>query len=482
MSNQKVAIYREDGLGYPEEKPFHPSNDYPEYPYRGRDLTCCNNQVYTAVRETFRLLGLDEARAGKSDWNPLGAFIRPGDCVLVKPNLVRHYNPLGYSLDSLVTSASVVRAVLDYVVLALRGEGKIIVGDAPLQNCDFNHIITETGLADVVEFSRRQANLDIALLDFRREWAIKDQHGLIKRRMSLDKSRQKHVAVDLGENSHLAEISHRTKDFRVTNYMPDEMIQHHNKTTHEYLVARPVLKADCFINLPKLKTHRKAGLTAALKNTVGINGSKDWLPHHVNGALEEGGDQYLRLCFRKRLISILLDHLESETSYRMRAIYGFLRRIIWKSRNIWPFPDPYFEGSWYGNDTLWRTILDLNWIVFFADVQGQVYLGKPKRRYFALVDGIVAGEREGPVEPTPRSCGVLIAGDNPLSVDTCCAMTMGFDPSCIPVIRHGWHDAYLGYDPDWRLVSNDWSNKIELKDANFSFIPPSGWDGHIQAG
>jgi hypothetical protein len=53
-----------------------------------------------------------------------------------------------------------------------------------------------------------------------------------------------------------------------------------------------VLSADLVVNLPKLKTHKKTGVTLALKNLVGINGDKNWLPHHSQGSVEKGGDEY----------------------------------------------------------------------------------------------------------------------------------------------------------------------------------------------
>jgi len=37
---------------------------------------------------------------------------------------------------------------------------------------------------------------------------------------------------------------------------------------HRYLIAGTVLDADLFINMPKAKTHQKAGITGALKNLV----------------------------------------------------------------------------------------------------------------------------------------------------------------------------------------------------------------------
>src|ERR1022692_1434372 len=48
---------------------------------------------------------------------------------------------------------------------------------------------------------------------------------------------------------------------------------------HRYAVGNTVLSADVILNVPKLKTHMKTGMTGALKNFVGIVGSKDFLPH-----------------------------------------------------------------------------------------------------------------------------------------------------------------------------------------------------------
>ena len=82
------------------------------------------------------------------------------------------------------------------------------------------------------------------------------------------------------------------RDFRVTMYDHRLMQAHHDQRKHEYLVSNSVLDADLIINLAKLKCHSKAGITGALKNLVGINGHKEYLPHHTNGSPAEGGDQY----------------------------------------------------------------------------------------------------------------------------------------------------------------------------------------------
>ena len=58
------------------------------------------------------------------------------------------------------------------------------------------------------------------------------------------------------------------------------------------MISRTALQSDVFINLPKLKTHKKVGVTLNLKNLVGINGNKNWLPHYAIGSPEENGDQF----------------------------------------------------------------------------------------------------------------------------------------------------------------------------------------------
>lgn len=41
-------------------------------------------------------------------------------------------------------------------------------------------------------------------------------------------------------------------------------------------------------------------MTCALKNLVGINANKNWLPHHTEGAPEQGGDQFPRATAKTR--------------------------------------------------------------------------------------------------------------------------------------------------------------------------------------
>ena len=79
--------------------------------------------------------------------------------------------------------------------------------------------------------------------------------------------------------------------FGVTDYSSANTNDHH-RGAHRYLVSNTVLSADVILNVPKLKTHMKTGMTGALKNFVGIVGSKDFLPHFRTGSPRAGGDEY----------------------------------------------------------------------------------------------------------------------------------------------------------------------------------------------
>ncbi|MGO9255079.1 MAG: DUF362 domain-containing protein [Bryobacteraceae bacterium] len=49
-------------------------------------------------------------------------------------------------------------------------------------------------------------------------------------------------------------------------------------------------------------------------------------------------------------------------------------------------------------------------------------------RQFALVDGIVGMEGNGPIQGTPKAAGVLVAGRDPVAVDATCCRIMRIDP------------------------------------------------------
>ena len=163
---QDVSVNIEKGVAYPKIAPFHPSEVYPEW-QKGKSLSHEANHVYGLVRTCIKNLGLDAEHADTAEWNPFGNFISPGDKVLIKPNLVLHFNGSGADVRAVTTHGSVIRPVLDYVVLALKGKGHIIVGDAPQANGHFDEIVSQNGLREVVSWYQKQG-VSISLVDFRK--------------------------------------------------------------------------------------------------------------------------------------------------------------------------------------------------------------------------------------------------------------------------------------------------------------------------
>ncbi len=69
------------------------------------------------------------------------------------------------------------------------------------------------------------------------------------------------------------------------------------------------------------------------------------------------------------------------------------------------------------------------------------HLGKVVRQDMIIVDGIVAMEGNGPLVGNPVHMGLIVAGVDPVAVDSTCARIMGFDPR---EVKHIVRAAELG--------------------------------------
>ena len=258
MKRALVAVSRcaESPCGYPAY-PYGPAERYPELAVSPQPGP---NPVYAAVRQAFYLLGLDRENYGTPRWNPLEAVIQPGQRILIKPNWVFHENGAGDGMLSLVTHSSVLRVVIDYVVLALKGRGQVTVGDAPLQSADFARLMQQTEFQRLMECLDPQG-IELTIKDFRQNVCERDCQGRVLAHREVNDDPEAYCTVDVGCRSHLYPVSSECKRFRVTNYDPRVMCAHHSGGRHEYLIARPVLESDVVISVPKLKMHRKAGVT-----------------------------------------------------------------------------------------------------------------------------------------------------------------------------------------------------------------------------
>ena len=466
-----------------------PSAEYPECPFGAAAGSADRNPAYEGVRESLRLLGLDRGHYGREQWNPLGRIVRPGETVVLKPNFVREFRETqaGHG-DCTITHGSVIRAVLDYVYIALKGHGRIVIADAPHNDADFDAIRRIAGLAEIQEFYRRAAGFDVEVYDLRPEKARKID-GVIVGHEELPGDPAGYVKVNLGRRSALAEVDHLCHLLYGSEYDTREIRSHHHGDVHEYMISKTILDADCVISLAKLKTHKKTGVTLSMKNLVGINGNKNWLPHHREGTPAQGGDQFADNSRKHRIERKVVACFK-----RAFPLLGPLRGLVAKpvkslGRRVFgdTNTDTIRSGNWYGNDTTWRMAIDLNRILLYADAAGGIH-EQPVRRVFSVVDGIVGGEGNGPLDPTPKPAGVIVCGLNPVAVDLACVRLMGFDSGRLPILHRALESHPLPLTSFCErdvMCFSDASGRgrsvVELESKVDPFESHFGWRGHVEA-
>jgi hypothetical protein len=250
MPKHAVAIVQQARTAYAQAPPFHPPEVFPETPCGGGvDAT---NEAYASVRELFRLLGYDAENYGKSVWNPLGWLVKPGETVFLKPNMISEKHYYRDDWEYVITHGSVIRAIVDYVFIALRGEGKIIVGDSPSTEAKFDEIARRMGLPELQELYRQEKGFAIEIIDLR------DEHWIEKDRVVIDTVRlagdpRGGVSVDLARASMFAELDGQGKHYYGAFYDTAETNRHHADGKHEYAISKSPVAADVFISLSRSK-------------------------------------------------------------------------------------------------------------------------------------------------------------------------------------------------------------------------------------
>jgi uncharacterized protein (DUF362 family) len=418
-----------------------------------------------SLRDLFCFLGLDAS-------NPLGRWIKPGMTVVIKPNWVKHEFGNTAGRNVLYTHSALVRGLLDAALRALAGSGRVFVVDAPLQGCDFERFRHQSGLAEMEE---DYARAPVAFCDLRQQWAdIDDASSYVRGVHALKGDPQGYSVSDLGARSRLMCFGVNAL-FGVTDYNAENTNGNHRDGAHRYLVSNTVLGADVILNVPKLKTHMKTGMTGALKNFVGIIGSKDFLPHFRAGSPHNNGDEYPDGNWLSHAASPIRELLQTRAPLWMWKLARTGARAA---------SSPLIHGGgWYGNDTLWRTVHDLVDIARNYGPEGA--LRPSPRTILTLVDAIVAGEDCGPLKPRPKSCGLLIWGEDPGMVDVACATLMGFDWRRIPLLSHLCDPearVFTGFCGELALSSPDAELDAFMRRGGGRFAAPVGWTGKIEQG
>lgn len=484
-----VSVRQIDFEAYPTAAPFDPDTKYAEY-----DFAECSgaNHVYESVRSVLHDMELDSGRFGTKDWSPFSDLIQPGDRVVIKPNLV-----IDADLQEAVTThASVIRPVVDYAWKALQGEGELTICDAPVVEADFEKIVERNGLKEMVEIlNNRGYRITLEDLRARRTRVV---NNIIVGEI-VDPGRISNaVAVDLRGLSFFEDPAVKLNKLSDGSYFRRQIAFHHQKGTHIYPISKKILDADVVISIPKLKTHKKSGITCCLKNLVGINVDKNHLPHFTLGPANLGGDEFpplpawrIPLLMAYKLFRLVLlgslHKLAARPAAFFAGIFGKLKFQANDKRecaNLDTAQKVYqivtgtdYAGSWSGNETIWRMILDLNRIFMFADAAGNIS-PENARKTFYVVDGFIAGVKNGPLTPQAARAGIVAVGFNAALVDKAILELAGIDARRIPLYREA-----LSSRADWLheglelQIKMDGVPLVQKRIApHIRLEGPTGWD------
>jgi uncharacterized protein (DUF362 family) len=306
------------------------------------------NSIVESLSALFTLMELDPH-------NPLGCLLSTGQTVLIMPSADHHCHQGGKSLSSVITDPMLVRALCDYIFLAIGKCGRIIVGCAPTPSANWSALLRNTGL-DELPVHYRSQGYRIVLADLRT------------------------IAV---------EIDTKGRPWRHT--LPGDPHGYlHVQPEGRYRVAGSLLEADAVINLPKLKTHTHSGLSGGLENMRGILAGD-------SGDINTSGVP-ARAYFWNR----------------WSLVPGWLRKRAFGRAGT----DLLAAEGASGESTAsrWDAILDANRIALYADRNGLMQ-DRQQRRVLTIVDAFIAGQGEGPLAPDPVELCCLVAGSEPVAVE-----------------------------------------------------------------
>ncbi|MBN2612405.1 MAG: DUF362 domain-containing protein [Bacteroidales bacterium] len=421
----------------------------------GQNRKSFNELMGIYQNEELLLSAIQEIMGNRIDFNDKR--------VLLKPNWVLHDRRESDEY-ALCTHPKVIIAVSRYILMHFRPK-TITIGDAPLQDCLWDKMIKKPFTEEIKKLADN-FDIPINIKDYRRVSMNFSKNKLTENKAPLSD----YLIFDVGRRSALEPITLEKTQFRVTNYDPSRMKEAHGKGYHKYCITKDIFEHDIIITLPKIKTHQKAGITGALKILVGINGDKDFLPHHRKGGDKMGGDCYPG---KNRLKYATESFLDLINKHRGKPLYNMLRIgavAFWKYALF--TPTNYIGAAWYGNDTCWRMVSDLNLIAKYGTSNGNI-LTEEQREIFSLSDGIIGGQGNGPLNPEPLNLGVMLFSNNAYLNDYVISKLLTLKTERIPLIRDLDNNTILG--------SKITLNNSEIRHEDLTRIavkakPAPGWE------
>lgn len=388
-----------------------------------------------------------------------------GKRILLKPNWVKH-SSVSEDNICLRTHDGFLLAVLEFILR--KKPSYVLIGDAPIQGCKWKEVLN-TELVKKIDDLAHAFSIPVLIKDFRR--VIYDSHN---NEIQYDANPiSEYVIFDVGRKSFLEPITEKDKNlFRVSQYNPDKFCETHGPGMHKYCITKEMFNADVIISLPKIKTHQKSGITGALKNIVGFNGDKDYLPHHRIGGSKSGGDSYPGNNILRFWSELSLDSANRNIGKFSYRFWRRLSSLLWKIS--FPPKTVQLNGAWYGNDTTWRMVMDLNLIINFGKADGTIS-DKPQRYLYNFCDGIIGGQGDGPLKPQPIELGVISFSNESAITDLCMAKLMGINTDRIPLLVAA---STFTVGKQVNIHLNGKKTKIEeLKRYALNATMPPGWTG-----
>ncbi|HOM50247.1 MAG TPA: DUF362 domain-containing protein [Phycisphaerae bacterium] len=361
------------------------------------------NQAYDLVWQTVADLQL-----GPYD-NPLQNFVADMDGdgtieVLIKPNHVEYYeNNSAGDRSPVYTHPALIRPLVD--MLARAGAQQIRVGDGSNNTGTyFTAMMDRMGYTEAYFDQLRAAwpGVDIARVDLNnpKRWSwvqLGTQAGGASAyvgsgytSLQLQKARDGSAAAYFS-----AKDSHGRNGPGASNCMGT------------LALSDAVLDADVVIDLAKLKVHYLGVNTAALKNWVGITMFSTYNMAQINGCR-------------------VAHNVYGATNYEMQ----------------------------FGNDILWRELVDAHRAVLYYD--GQAIRTTPQRRVLCILDAINCGERyHVPNKPWHVWLDTVLASVDPVAIDAVASRLQRYDFRRIPIVNNA-HAASI--NSNWPVGTADPGN------------------------
>jgi uncharacterized protein (DUF362 family) len=407
--------------------------------------------------------------------------------IVIKPNWVRQHHQLKeFEWDYIITHPTLVTAVLLRVLERVGKGGRISILDSPETASSFKQILDHYPTEEWKQMAF-QKGVPLEIIDLRDvEWLM-NENAIIDRK-TLEGDIRGKTEINLQNISEFYGHKKSAKGYYGADYDIKETNLAHDGINNIYRVSRTVLESDVFINLPKLKTHKKSGITCCLKNLVGVNTYKNYLPHYSIGSPDDEGDQFpiksIKNTLESKLLTFTKQHIlmNPVLAKIISPIFKLGKVIFGETNNI------VRSGNWYGNDTLWRMIIDLNKIVLYSNPDGTMKEDNLINRkiYIGIVDAVICGEKNGPKSPDPKKLSYLIYGTNPVAIDATASCLMSFNPLKIPAIEKAFQiKKYKIVDFEYSAINvmiagDTYTLQSVPEEFKSVFEPHFGWKNQIE--